>query len=145
MKLHLTHLRHSTCRGSVLSSGTVGAALEGCIAGRKAVAVSFPFFHGWDNWAPADVDTAVQVAPLPTTSKLPWRVTRISRSASISLSWLMELATLSIDGCLTFACMATTQPTPFCILIVMKAGCQDVNTEYMQALMGVDGRLQGGL
>ena len=51
----------------MLSSGTVGAALEGSIAGRKAVAVSFPFFQGWDNWSAADVDTAVQVA-LPLTA-----------------------------------------------------------------------------
>ena len=50
------------CRGSVLSSGTVGAALEGAISGRRAVAVSFPFFRGWDNWTDADVDSAVQVA-----------------------------------------------------------------------------------
>ena len=47
----------------MLSSGTVGAALEGAISGRRAVAVSFPFFQGWDNWTDADVETAVQVAP----------------------------------------------------------------------------------
>lgn len=52
------------CRGSVLSSGTVGAAMEGCIAGRRAVAVSFPFFQGWDNWTDADIDSAVQVGSL---------------------------------------------------------------------------------
>ena len=52
----------------MLSSGTVGAALEGSITGRKAVAVSFPFFKGFDNWSTADVDTAVQV-PLPKHSQ----------------------------------------------------------------------------
>ena len=46
----------------MLSSGTVGAALEGSISGCKAIAVSFPFFQGWDNWTDADVDSAVQVA-----------------------------------------------------------------------------------
>ena len=46
----------------MLSSGTVGAAMEGAILGRRAVAVSFPFFQGWDNWTDADVDSAVQVA-----------------------------------------------------------------------------------
>lgn len=34
---------HNLGRSSILSSGTVGAALEACIHGRKAVAVSFPF------------------------------------------------------------------------------------------------------
>ena len=50
-------------RGSVMSSGTVGGALEGAIGGRKAVAVSFPFFSGWDNWTDTDINTAVRVGP----------------------------------------------------------------------------------
>ncbi len=35
---------HNAGRSSVLSSGTVGGALEGCIAGKPAIALSFPFF-----------------------------------------------------------------------------------------------------
>lgn len=48
-------------RASVLSSGTVGAALEGVLAGRKAIAISFPFFRGFSNWSKAEVDDAIQV------------------------------------------------------------------------------------
>ncbi len=46
----------------MLSSGTVGAAMEGAIAGRKAIAMSFPFFHGWGKWTDAEVAAAVRVA-----------------------------------------------------------------------------------
>ena len=31
----------------------------GAVAGRRAVALSFPFFSGWNNWTPAEVDAAV--------------------------------------------------------------------------------------
>lgn len=47
------------CRGSVLSSGTVGAAMEAAIAGRKSIAISFPFFSGWNNWTDDQVSAAV--------------------------------------------------------------------------------------
>ena len=50
------------CRGSVLSSGTIGAAMEAAIAGRKAIAISFPFFNGWGNWTEDQVQAAVRVA-----------------------------------------------------------------------------------
>eukprot|EP00884_Botryococcus_braunii_P007800 jgi/Botrbrau1/17020/Bobra.49_2s0076.1 len=53
---------HNVGRGSVLSSGTVGAALEGCISGRRAVAISFPFFGGWNNWTDEDLARALQAA-----------------------------------------------------------------------------------
>lgn len=50
------------CRGSVLSSGTVGAAMEAAIAGRRAIAISFPFFSGWGNWSEEQMQAAVRVA-----------------------------------------------------------------------------------
>ncbi|QDZ20207.1 survival 5'/3'-nucleotidase SurE [Chloropicon primus] len=52
---------HNLGRSSILSSGTVGAALEACIHGRKAVAVSFPF-KGYDSWTDDDLESAVDVA-----------------------------------------------------------------------------------
>ena len=63
---HLRHqqsqvLRVMVRRASVLSSGTVGAALEGVLAGRKAIAISFPFFRGFSNWSKAEVIDAIQV------------------------------------------------------------------------------------
>lgn len=53
--------RHNGFRGSVLSSGTVGAAMEAAIAGRKSIAISFPFFSGWNNWTDDQVSAAVAV------------------------------------------------------------------------------------
>ena len=50
---------HNAGRGSLLSSGTVGAAMEGAVAGRKAVALSFPFFNGWGGWTEGELDAAV--------------------------------------------------------------------------------------
>ena len=44
----------------MLSSGTLGAAMEGALAGRRAIALSFPFFNGWSNWTPQDIDAAIQ-------------------------------------------------------------------------------------
>ena len=48
-------------RGSVLSSGTIGAAMEGCLAGRRSIAISFPFFQGFHNWTDAEIGNAVKV------------------------------------------------------------------------------------
>ncbi|KAK9826760.1 hypothetical protein WJX81_006820 [Elliptochloris bilobata] len=53
---------HNAGRASLLSSGTVGAAMEGVLAGRKAVAISFPFFNGFNNWSEEEVADAVQAA-----------------------------------------------------------------------------------
>lgn len=53
---------HNTGRSSVLSSGTVGAALESAIAGRRAIAISFPFFDGWNKWTDAQIQDAVSIA-----------------------------------------------------------------------------------
>lgn len=50
---------HNAGRGSILSSGTVGAALEGAMAGRRAVALSFPFRHGFGGWTDAKLARAV--------------------------------------------------------------------------------------
>lgn len=36
--------------------------MEAAIAGRKAIAISFPFFSGWGNWTEDQVQTAVRVA-----------------------------------------------------------------------------------
>lgn len=53
------NIGHNAGRGSILSSGTVGAALEAAVAGRRAVALSFPFCSGYNNWTPAEVERAV--------------------------------------------------------------------------------------
>ena len=53
-----------------MSSGTVGAALEGCVHGRRAIAMSFPF-KGWGSWTDEDVTCALEVA-LDVTGSL-WR------------------------------------------------------------------------
>lgn len=49
-----------TRRASVLSSGTLGAAMEASLAHKKAIAISFPF-NGWGSWTEEDIQTAVQV------------------------------------------------------------------------------------
>ena len=53
---------HNVGRGSVLSSGTVGAALEGAVAGRRAVALSFPFKNGFGNWTDEELRLAVEAS-----------------------------------------------------------------------------------
>lgn len=50
-------------RASVLSSGTLGAAMEASLAHKKAIAISFPF-NGWGSWTEDDIQTAVQVWPV---------------------------------------------------------------------------------
>ena len=52
---------HNAGRSSILSSGTVGAALEGAICGKKAIAISYPFFSGWNNWTDEQIMDAVNV------------------------------------------------------------------------------------
>lgn len=53
------NIGHNAGRGSVLSSGTVGAAMEAAIAGRRSIAISFPFFSGWGNWTEEQIAAAV--------------------------------------------------------------------------------------
>ena len=53
---------HNVGRGSVLSSGTVGAALEGAVAGKKSIALSFPFRNGFGNWSDAELRLAVEAS-----------------------------------------------------------------------------------
>ena len=36
--------------------------MEGAIAGRRAIAISFPFFSGWNNWTPEQLGAATRVA-----------------------------------------------------------------------------------
>jgi len=62
------NIGHNLGRAAILSSGTVGAALEGCIHGKKAIAISFPF-KGYNSWTNEDIDAAVKVA-LDVTQKL---------------------------------------------------------------------------
>ena len=56
------NIGHNAGRGSILSSGTVGAALEAAVAGRRAVALSFPFCNGYNNWTPAEMERAVEAS-----------------------------------------------------------------------------------
>jgi len=56
------NIGHNAGRGSLLSSGTVGAAMEAAVAGRRAVALSFPFFHGWGGWTDAELAAAVSAS-----------------------------------------------------------------------------------
>lgn len=60
------NLGHNAGRGSVLSSGTVGAAMEAAIAGRRSIAISFPFFSGWNNWTADQISAAVAAAGVVT-------------------------------------------------------------------------------
>lgn len=53
------NIGHNAGRGSLLSSGTVGAAMEAAIAGRKSIAISFPFCSGWNNWTEDQISAAV--------------------------------------------------------------------------------------
>ena len=53
------NIGHNAGRGSLLSSGTVGAAMEGAVAGRRAISLSFPFFNGWGGWSDGELEAAV--------------------------------------------------------------------------------------
>lgn len=55
------NIGHNVGRASVLSSGTLGAAMEASLAHRKAIALSFPF-NGWGSWDDDDIATAVEMA-----------------------------------------------------------------------------------
>lgn len=57
-------------RASVLSSGTLGAAMEASLAHRKAIALSFPF-NGWGSWDDDDIATAVEVMHAQLVYSLP--------------------------------------------------------------------------
>ena len=62
------NIGHNVGRSAVLSSGTVGAAMEGVIAGRRAMAVSFPFKDGFGKWSPEEVGSSPAArASLPRT------------------------------------------------------------------------------
>lgn len=64
---HCTTYAFSGChiavpsRASVLSSGTLGVAMEASLAHKKAIAMSFPL-NGWGSWTEEDIWTAVQVS-----------------------------------------------------------------------------------
>ena len=55
------NIGHNAGRAAVLSSGTVGAATEGVLAGRRAVAVSFPF-QEYGKWEDEQVQRAAGTA-----------------------------------------------------------------------------------
>lgn len=42
-------------RSSILSSGTVGAAVEASLMGVRGIALSFPFTKGFNNWTDNEV------------------------------------------------------------------------------------------
>lgn len=42
-------------RSSILSSGTVGAAIEASLMGVRGIALSFPFTKGFNNWTDDEV------------------------------------------------------------------------------------------
>ena len=42
-------------RSSILSSGTVGAAIEASLMGVRGIALSFPFTKGFNNWTDSEV------------------------------------------------------------------------------------------
>jgi len=56
------NIGHNVGRGSVLSSGTVGAALEGAVSGKKSIALSFPFKNGYGNWTEEELRLAVEAS-----------------------------------------------------------------------------------
>ena len=53
---------HNAGRSNLMSSGTVGAAMEAAIARRRAVALSFPFFDGWNGWTREQIDEAASIS-----------------------------------------------------------------------------------
>lgn len=56
------NIGHNVGRSALLSSGTTGAAMEGSLGGRKAIALSFAFFRGFGNWTKGEVDQAIKIA-----------------------------------------------------------------------------------
>lgn len=73
------NIGHNLGRKAVLSSGTVGAALEACLHGRRAIALSFPF-NRWGEWDdPVSMDAALDVA-LHVTRHL-WEAGWLPRSS----------------------------------------------------------------
>ena len=56
------NLGRNTGRSFLLSSGTVGAALEGAFGGRRAVALSFAFFDRLQSYTAQHVDDACEAA-----------------------------------------------------------------------------------
>ncbi|CAG9466166.1 unnamed protein product [Pedinophyceae sp. YPF-701] len=56
------NIGHNAGRAAVLSSGTIGAAMEGALADVRSIAVSFPFFAGFNNWPENEIEASVSVA-----------------------------------------------------------------------------------
>ena len=46
---------HNCGRSFLISSGTLGAAMEGALHRFPSIAVSFPFFNGWMNWTEDEI------------------------------------------------------------------------------------------
>lgn len=55
------NIGHNCGLASILSSGTVGAAVEGTLLGVKSIALSFPFFNGYNNWPEGEIQDACRV------------------------------------------------------------------------------------
>lgn len=56
------HVGHNVGRAALLSSATVGAAMEAALAGHRAIAVSFSYYRRFGSWTPAELATAIQLA-----------------------------------------------------------------------------------
>lgn len=59
---------HNVGRAALLSSATIGAAMEAALAGHKAIAVSFSYYRRFGSWTPAELAAAIQVCVLMARS-----------------------------------------------------------------------------
>lgn len=48
-------------RAMLLSSATIGAAMEAALCDRKAIALSFAYYRRFGSWTPAELTAAIQV------------------------------------------------------------------------------------
>lgn len=52
---------HNVGRAALLASGTIGAAIEGSLSGRKSMAVSFSYYRRFGSWTEAELAAAIEV------------------------------------------------------------------------------------
>ncbi len=52
---------HNVGRAALLASGTIGAAIEGSLSGRKSIAVSFSYYRRFGSWTEAELAAAIEV------------------------------------------------------------------------------------
>jgi len=53
---------HNCGRSFLISSGTLGAAMEGALHNFPSIALSFPFFNGWMNWTEDEIFATCRTA-----------------------------------------------------------------------------------